>query len=144
VIDPASERLMAGLEDELTRWLETAYDSGHVASRDLAIDPSGEMPENCPAVWIIDGPETLTGGELYEVCDRELLLIGFVRKSNQFPDSPATQCNRLIAVLDQLWNLMVVDGIAADFRANGARQLFAGDTEGIVQFPAVVHYAREA
>ena len=120
-------------------------DAGHIASRDLAIDPSGAMPENCPAVWIIDGPETPTGGELYEVCDRELLLVGFVRKSTQFPDSPATQCNRLVGILDQLWTLFKVDGLDGqiNFRANGARQGFVGDTEGVVQFPVIVRYARE-
>jgi hypothetical protein len=142
--EPASERVMVGLEEQLTTWLETAFGDGHVASRELTPDPSGEMPENCPAVWIIDGPELPTGGERYEVCNREVLLVGFVRKSNDFYDTPATQCNRLIAVLDQLWNLMVVDNIAVDFGANGARQLFAGDTEGIVQFPVVIRYPREA
>ena len=144
--EPRSELLMVGLEEKVSGWLETAYGLNHKASRDLTIDPSGEMPENCPAIWIIDGAETLTGGELYEVCDREVLFVGFVRKTNEFADSPATQCNRLIAVLDQLWTLFTIDGLDAQvsFRANGPRELFAGDTEGIVQFPVVVRYAREA
>jgi len=146
MIEPTSEKLMVAIEEQLTDWLETAFGGNHKASRDLAIDPSGEMPENCPAVWIIDGPEHPVGGEMYEVCDRELLLVGFVRKTTEFPDSTATQCNRLISVLDQLWTLFVIPGLSGQvaFKANGPRELFAGDIEGITQFPVVVRYAREA
>jgi hypothetical protein len=142
--EPASERLMAGLETQLTTWLEAEWGEDHVASRELAIDPSGEMPENCPAIWIIDGPETPTGGEMYEVCNRELLLVGFVRKSNELEDGIPTQCNRLIAILDKLWTLTVVASISVMFQTSGPRQLFAGDVEGLVQFPVIVRYTREA
>jgi hypothetical protein len=142
----AHNRVLDALEKQITDWLTATYGSSCIASRDLSIDPDTLQAEATPRVYIWETarPVVEPADQVYSLVKSHLMLVGVIKRSDTNKGTMQSLICELEAVLDQLWELYVLDGLSVEFTPTEPDQPLAGVDEGRLIFPVAVKYARNA